>query len=152
MGSSLNARQSESPGAVHRSRPHHGAPARVHQKIAKDTQSRPRPRPATTAIAAEEGVNPAHLGSDFEEFLAEEGVLEAVQVLAVKKVIAYKLRELLRQQHLSKEVLAKRMKTSRASLDRLLDPTNPAVTLATLGKAAAALGCTLRVELTPSCS
>jgi len=68
--------------------------------------------------------------------------------LAVKKVIAYKLMELIRQKHLTKEALAQRMKTSRAALDRLLDPENPSVTLATLGKAASALGCTLRIELT----
>jgi hypothetical protein len=96
----------------------------------------------------EAGLNPAHLGSDFEDFLREEGLFEAVHVLAVKKVIAYKLMERLRQQHLTKEALAKRMKTSRTALDRLLDPDNPSVTLATLGKAAAALGCTLRIELT----
>ncbi len=59
-----------------------------------------------------------------------------------------KLMELIRQKHLTKEALAQRMKTSRAALDRLLDPTNPSVTLATLGKAASALGCTLRIELT----
>ena len=71
-----------------------------------------------------------------------------MQVLAVKKVIAYKLLELMRQEHLTKDALAKRMQTSRAALDRLLDPENPSVTLVTLGKAACALGCTLRVELT----
>jgi DNA-binding Xre family transcriptional regulator len=75
-------------------------------------------------------------------------LFETVHVLAVKKVIAYKLLEQIRQQHITKEALAKRMKTSRAALDRLLDPENPSVTLATLGKAVRALGCTLRVELT----
>jgi antitoxin HicB len=70
-----------------------------------------------------------------------------VQVLAVKKVIAYKLVELMRQEHLTKDALAKRMRTSRAALDRLLDPANPSVTLVTLGKAACALKRTLRIEL-----
>jgi hypothetical protein len=74
-------------------------------------------------------------------------LFETVQVLAVKKVIAYKLVELMRQEHLTKDALAKRMRTSRAALDRLLDPANPSVTLATLGKAACALKRTLRVEL-----
>lgn len=95
----------------------------------------------------EKGLNPTHLGSDFEDFLREEGLFETAHVLAVKKVLAYKLLELIRRKHLTKDALAKRMKTSRAALDRLLDPTNPSVTLVTLGKAASALGCTLRVEL-----
>jgi DNA-binding Xre family transcriptional regulator len=66
--------------------------------------------------------------------------------LAIKELVAYKLLELIRQKHMTKDALAKRMKTSRASLDRLLDPNNPSVTLSTLSKAAAALGCSLRVE------
>ena len=94
-------------------------------------------------------MNPVHLGSDFEDFLKEEGLFEEVQALAIKKVIAYKLLALLRQRRLPKDTLAKRMKTSRASLDRLLDPDNPSVTLSTLSKAATALGCTLHIELTP---
>jgi DNA-binding Xre family transcriptional regulator len=86
------------------------------------------------------------LGSDFEDFLKEEGLFEEVQTLAVKELVAYKLLELIRRKHITKDALAKRMKTSRASLDRLLDPNNPSVTLSTLSKAASALGCTLRVE------
>jgi antitoxin HicB len=148
MGSSLSVGQQDSPGIVYGVRRHTGASPRFHQKIEKDTKRGPRPRPATAASPEEEGLNPAHLGSDFEDFLKEEGLFEAAQVLAVKKVIAYKLRELIRQKHLSKDALAKRMKTSRAALDRLLDPNNPSVTLATLGKAACVLGCTLHVELT----
>jgi hypothetical protein len=53
----------------------------------------------------------------------------------------------MRQEHLTKDALAKRMGTSRAALDRLLDPNNPSVTLVTLGKAACALQRTLHVEL-----
>jgi transcriptional regulator with XRE-family HTH domain len=74
-------------------------------------------------------------------------MFETVHVLAVKKGVAYKLLEIMRQQKLTKDALAKRMKTSRAALDRLLDPTNPSVTLSTLGKVACALGRTLRVEI-----
>jgi len=147
MGNALNARQSDSTSPLHRAGRRAGAAARVHQKIAKDTKSRPRHRAATAADAEKEGLNPAHLGSDFEDFLREEGLFETVQVLAVKKVIAYKLLELMREEHLTKDALAKRMRTSRTALDRLLDPENPSVTLATLGKAACALKRTLRVEL-----
>jgi phage-related protein/DNA-binding Xre family transcriptional regulator len=118
------------------------------KKSRKTAKGRPRPGQAT-ATRAEEAheLNPAHLGSDFEDFLKEEGLFETVHTLAIKKMIAYKLLALLRQKHVTKDALAKRMKTSRASLDRLLDPNNPSVTLMTLSKAAAALGCTLRVEL-----
>ena len=148
MGNSLHARQQDRASTVHGGRRHVSALARVHQKIAKDITSRPRPRPATAArIEEKESVNPVHLGSTLEDFLKEEGLFEELHILAVKKVIAYRLAELMRQTHLTKDALAKRMRTSRAQLDRLLDPDNPSVTLATLGKAACALGCTLRVEL-----
>jgi hypothetical protein len=147
MGNAFNARQSNRTGSLHRAERGVGTIARVHQKIAKDAKARPRPCPATPSRVEAEGLNPAHLGSDFEDFLKEEGLFETVQVLAVKKVIAYKLLEIMRQEHLTKDALAKRMRTSRAALDRLLDPTNPSVTLATLGKAAYALKRTLRVEL-----
>ena len=109
----------------------------------KRTSPRSTPPPGVEAA----GLNPAHLGSTLEDFLKEEGMFETVHVLAVKKVVAYKLLEIMRQEKLTKDALAKRMKTSRAALDRLLDPTNPSVTLTTLGKAACALGRTLRIEL-----
>lgn len=87
-----------------------------------------------------------HIGSDFDKFLDEEGLRAEVQALAVKKPLAIKIAKLMRKEKLTKDTLAKRMKTSRAALDRLLDPSNPSVTLATLGKVAYALKCTLRVE------
>lgn len=93
-------------------------------------------------------MNQNHRGSNFDDFLMEEGIYAEVQALAVKKLFALKLAELMKKEKLTKDALAKRMKTSRAALDRLLDPTNPSVTLTTLGKAACALGRTLRVELT----
>jgi DNA-binding Xre family transcriptional regulator len=88
-----------------------------------------------------------HIGSDFDEFLDEVGLRAEVQALAIKKLLALKITELMRKEKLTKDTLAKRMRTSRATLDRLLDPENSSVTLATLGKVACALGCTLRVEL-----
>src|SRR5262245_1623867 len=133
MGSPLNARQQDSAGAVHGVRCRTRTSARVHQEIAEDAKGRPRPRQATTARTEEAyGLNPAHLGSDFEDFLKEEGIFEEVQTLAIKELVAYRLLKLLRQKHMTKDALAKRMKTSRASLDRLLDPNNPSVTLTTL--------------------
>lgn len=148
MGSASHARQSDRARAVHgtggRS---HAAATRVYQEVAKDSASRSRSRPKAVAIPTESGLNPAHLGSDFEDFLREEGLFEEIQVLAVKEVLIYRIQALMHQKKMSKDTLAKRMKTSRAALDRLLDPDNASVTLTTLGKAACALGCTLRVEL-----
>lgn len=92
-------------------------------------------------------MNPKHIGGTLEEFLAEEGMLAEVQALAVKKLLALKIAELMKKEKLPKEALAKRMRTSRAALDRLLDPANASVTLATLEKTACALKRTSRVEL-----
>ncbi len=88
-----------------------------------------------------------HIGSTFDDFLGEEGVLAEAEAIAVKRVIAYQLKELMREQKLTKTQLAKRMKTSRSALERLLDPDNPSVTLLTLERAAKALGKSIRVEL-----
>ncbi|MCH7227753.1 Fis family transcriptional regulator [Haloferula sp. A504] len=92
----------------------------------------------------------AHRGSDFSDFLAEEGLLPEVEVLALKRAVALQLQEALEQEKLSKTQLAKRMKTSRAALDRILDPTNPSLTVASLGKAAAALGRKVDLKLVPA--
>jgi antitoxin HicB len=87
------------------------------------------------------------IGSSFDEFLKEEGVYEEVTARAIKRVIARQLDALMQDQGLTKASLAKRMKTSRAQLDRLLDPDNESVTLATLTRAAQAVGRHLRMEL-----
>jgi antitoxin HicB len=147
MGNALNARQSDRASTVHRTGRGVSPATRVHQKVAKDSQRGSRPRSSSPPRIETEGLNPAHLGSTLEDFLKDEGMFETVHVLAVKKGVAYKLLEIMRQQKLTKDALAKRMKTSRAALDRLLDPTNPSVTLSTLGKVACALGRTLRVEI-----
>ena len=89
-----------------------------------------------------------HLGSDFDEFLAEEGLLGEVEATAVKRVIAFQLTQFMKENELSKTAMAKRMQTSRSALDRLLNPSNPSVTLQTMDRAARALGKKLRIELT----
>jgi antitoxin HicB len=53
----------------------------------------------------------------------------------------------MKEKNFTKAEMARRMHTSRAALDRLLDPDYDAVTLATLSKAAAAVGRELRLEL-----
>ena len=88
-----------------------------------------------------------HIGSKFDDFLAEEGLLQQVEAVAIKRVVAYQIAAEMRAKHLTKSMLAQRMNTSRSSLDRLFDPENESVTLGTLNKAAAALGRKLEVQL-----
>ena len=88
-----------------------------------------------------------NVGSSFDEFLEEEGILEEVSAVAVKRLIAFQLAEKMSEKNLSKSELARRMATSRSALDRLLDPDNSSVTLQTLQSAAQALGGRLNVEL-----
>ena len=88
-------------------------------------------------------------GSNFDDFLREEGLLEEVEASAAKRLIAHELGQIMAREKLSKAALAKRMGTSRSEVDRLLDPDNESVTLATLAKAAAAVGQRLTVSLSP---
>jgi antitoxin HicB len=87
------------------------------------------------------------VGSSFDDFLKSEGIYGEVTAHAIKRVIARQLDALMEAQGLTKSELAKRMKTSRAQLDRLLDPDNESVTLGTLTRAAQAVGRQLRMEL-----
>jgi antitoxin HicB len=91
-----------------------------------------------------------HRGSDFREFLKEEGALEAVEARALKQSISLQFEKLRKQKALSKSQMAARMKTSRAAVDRLLDVSNPSVTLTTLGRAARVLGRKVKIELVPA--
>jgi predicted DNA-binding protein (UPF0251 family) len=91
-----------------------------------------------------------HRGSDLRDLLREDGVLEEVEARAVKRALALQLGRLAEEQSLSKSDMAARMKTSRAAVDRLLDASNPSVTLATLGRAAHALGRKIKIELVPA--
>jgi antitoxin HicB len=87
------------------------------------------------------------IGFSFDDFPREEGIYEEVTARAIKRVIARQLGVLMQEQGLTKSELAKRMETSRAQLDRLLDPENESVTLGTLTRAAHAVGRNLRMEL-----
>jgi hypothetical protein len=88
-----------------------------------------------------------HVGSSFGEFLAKERILDQLNAVAQKRVFAWQLAEAMRKHRVTKGQLARRIGTSRSALDRLLDPDNPSVTLATMGRAAAALGKRLRIQL-----
>jgi ribosome-binding protein aMBF1 (putative translation factor) len=83
----------------------------------------------------------------FDDFLAKDGLLAEAEDSAIKEIIADQIKVAMDKQGLSKTEMAARMKTSRRQLDRLLDPDNPSVTLATLRRAASAVGRNLRVEL-----
>ena len=91
-----------------------------------------------------------HRGTDFREFLAEDGILEEVEGRALKRALALQLAKLIEEKSLSKGDMALRMKTSRAAVDRMLDGSNPSMTLTTLERAARALGQRIKLELVPA--
>ena len=88
-----------------------------------------------------------HIGSDFDDFLREEQLLEVAEATAAKRVIAFQIAREMERCRLTKSEMASRMKTSRPALERLLDPANPSVTLSTLERAASAVGKKLKIEL-----
>ena len=87
------------------------------------------------------------LGSSFDDFLEEEGILPQVDALATKRVIAYQVAASMQEKQITKTEMAKRMGTSRSSLNRLLDPLNTSVSLATIESAVVALGKRLRIQI-----
>lgn len=88
-----------------------------------------------------------HIGSDFDDFLQENNLLDVCETSAVKRVLAWQLEQAMQEANITKAELARRMKTSRAGVDRLLNPDNPAVTLHTMEKAARAVNRRLSFEL-----
>jgi hypothetical protein len=92
-------------------------------------------------------VKQRHVGSSLDDALREEGLLEEVEAVAAKRVVALQIAEAMARASVSRSQLARRMRTSRSAVDRLLDPSNPSVTLDTLQRAAQAVGRTLVVRL-----
>jgi len=88
-----------------------------------------------------------HVGSSLDELLATDGILAEAEAAALKRVIAWQVARGMNQKRMSKSDMARAMRTSRAALDRLLDPTNESVTLRTMARAARVLGKRLRLEL-----
>ena len=88
-----------------------------------------------------------HIGSSLDELLEEDGALAETRATAVKRVLAFQMRQAIEQQGISNSEMASRMRTSRAALDRLLNPDNKSATLLSMSRAAAALGKDLRIEL-----
>jgi hypothetical protein len=87
------------------------------------------------------------IGSSFDGFLAEQGILEECEEHAIKQILADQIKAAMDKERLTKAAMATRMRTSRRALDRLLDPANTSVTLHTLQRAAVAIGRQLRLEL-----
>lgn len=88
------------------------------------------------------------IGSSFDAFLAEQGLLQECEEQAIKQILADQIKAAMDKDSLTKSAMAARMQTSRRALDRLLDPANTGVTLHTLQRAAVAVGRQLRLELT----
>lgn len=88
-----------------------------------------------------------YIGSSFDDFLKEEGILEQTSAVAVKRVLAWQLAQAMEEHHMTKTTLAEKMSTSRASVNRLLDPGNFSVSLQTMTKAAHALGKSIEIQL-----
>lgn len=88
-----------------------------------------------------------NIGSDFDDFLSEQGIREEVEATAIKRVITFQLQNEMKKKHITKTIMAKKMHTSRSAIDRLFNPENDSLTLVTLNKAAHALGKKLEVHL-----
>lgn len=98
-----------------------------------------------TSDASTEGFD--HSGSSFDSLLEEEGILEEVEAVAIKRVIAWQLAEEMKNKGISKKRMAERMGTSRSQIDRLLDPASTGVHLTTIARAARILGKRIRLEM-----
>jgi antitoxin HicB len=91
-----------------------------------------------------------HIGSSFDDFLEEENLLAEANEIAIKRVIAWQLQQEIESKNMTKTSVAKAMGTSRAAVDRLLDPNNTSITLLTLSKAARILGKSIKIDLIDS--
>ena len=91
-------------------------------------------------------INPRR-GSSLTDFLKKDGIYEEVVAQTEKEILAWKLQSAMKERKMMVSALAKRMQTSRAAINRILDPANPSITLGTLEKAAQALGKRWRFEL-----
>lgn len=91
-------------------------------------------------------MNNKYSGTDFDDFLAEEGILEEVSIRAQKRLLALQIADIMAEANLTKTEVAAKMSTSRSQLDRLLDPDNSSITLESLSRLAQAMGKQLRIE------
>ncbi len=87
-----------------------------------------------------------HIGSNFDDFLKEEGILEEIEEVVAKRIFVFQMEKEMKKQGIDKVELAERMATSRSAVDRILDPESPS-TLRTFAKAARAVGRHLKISL-----
>jgi antitoxin HicB len=125
----------------------HDSPARLHQEIPENTNGRFGTGESPSSDVKVTSMNKQHLGSDFDDFLKEEGILAECEATAHKRVVTWQLEQEMKRRRISRTTLASRMNTSRATLDRLFADENSSVSLQLLDKAALALGRKLKVEL-----
>jgi len=92
-------------------------------------------------------LNKKAVGSSFDDFLKKDGDYEKAQAVAIKRVLAWQIQKAMKEMHLAKAEMARRMKTSRSHLERLLDPRNDSLTLSMLARAGHVLGREIRLEL-----
>ncbi len=92
-------------------------------------------------------INQHHVGSSLDDLFEEDGILSEITAIAIKRVLAWQVEQVMKEKELSKTEMAKAMNTSRAALERLLDPKNTSVTLKTMDKAAKVIGKRLRIDL-----
>ena len=85
-------------------------------------------------------------GSNFNDFLEEEGILEEVSAKAHKRLLALQLADIMKKNSITKTSLANKLKTSRSQLDRILDPDNTTITIEVLERVAHAVGKKLHIE------
>ncbi len=104
---------------------------------------RPQTKKRDRAMSTKKG----RIGADFDDFLKREGLYEEVTAGAVKRVLTQQITEAMKAADISKSEMARRMRTSRSQLDRLLDPANTKIRLDTLFKAARAAGRSVRLDL-----
>jgi predicted XRE-type DNA-binding protein len=119
--------------------------SRVYQKDAKDTQARDR-----SCTEKKKGYSmklTKNMKSDFDAFLKEDGIYEEVNDVAIKRVIAYQIAQEMKEQKITKTKMAELMHTSRAVVNRLLNPDNGSLTLSTLESATTALGKRLNITI-----
>ncbi|CAK6516978.1 helix-turn-helix domain-containing protein [Rickettsia helvetica] len=88
-----------------------------------------------------------YIGSNFDDFLNEIGILEEVMAIAHKRILAEQIKQIMEQKYITKSEMAEKMETSRSAVNRLLNPNNPNVTLDTLDRATIALGMRLNISL-----
>jgi len=146
LGDPITAESAYQPDSVYGTRRRNGSAAWLYQEVTEDPEGGFTIGEGPQSQSGEISMS-KHIGSKFDDFLDEEGLLAETEAVAAKRVIAFQLRELMKKQKLTKVQLAKRMNTSRSALERLLDPENVSVTLLTLERAARALGKSIRIEL-----